>query len=345
MDLLDEQLAEGLKGNFERGWEIAQQLEKERPWCNRSAFNRGWYEMMRGDLYKGFELMNRGRWEEVWGNLHIGTNKPIYDGKPLNGEHVLFTCEAGFGDQMVFLRFVEGIHKAGGKVTVGCSDSLMSLFSRYEYASSVVNYKASLGVYHDYWVPSMSAPVILKTTYDDLSGKPYLRADEKFIRKHKILSQENKLKVGIRWQGLPDFEHEQYRRFPKELMFNAVKDLDNTQIFSLQKDWDEELPNYILPTHEYLDTWEDTAGLIENMDLVISSCTSVAHLAGAMGKPTWVIVPILPYYIWALPGNKSPWYDSITVYRQERFGEWEEPFIEIKNQLLEMNNAIQNFRN
>ena len=333
MDLLDEQLAEGLKGNFERGWEIAQQLEKERPNCNRSAFNRGWYLMQLGDLLGGFELMNRGRWEEIWGNAHIGTNKPIYDGRELHGEHILLTMEGGFGDELIYIRFVKELSDRGAKVTVGCSDGLKSIFARMKNVSAVVSYKASLAMYHDYWVPSMSAPYILGVTYETLSGKPYLSASKEFVDKFKlIIRNEDKLKVGIRWRGLPTFEHEQFRMFPENLMFDAVN-IDNVQVYGLQKDWNEEVPEHITSLDKYLTTWEDIAGAIANLDLVISSCTSVAHLAAAMGKPTWIVVPILPYYTWALPGNTSPWYDSVRLFRQTEFGIWDDVFVGINKEL------------
>jgi hypothetical protein len=133
------------------------------------------------------------------------------------------------------------------------------------------------------------------------------------------------------------FEHEQHRLFPSELMFNTVNDED---CISLQKDvaqhgetdglvavpsWMETVP---------LDTWTDTQMAISKCDLVVTSCTGVAHLASAMGVETWVVVPILPYYLWALPGNKTPHYDSVTLYRQEKYGCWEAPFKKIKQDLL-----------
>jgi hypothetical protein len=82
-----------------------------------------------------------------------------------------------------------------------------------------------------------------------------------------------------------------------------------------------------------LATWEDTRNAIASCDLVISSCTSVSHLAAAMGVETWVVVPIMAYYLYALDGEKTPYYDSMTLFRQEVFGEWEEPFNKIKARL------------
>lgn len=338
MDLLDEQLKVGLEGNFERGWEICKQLEEERPNCNRSAFNRGWYLMMRGDLHNGFELMNRGRWEEIWGNSHIGTSKPIYDGRDLNGEHILFTMEAGFGDEMVYVRFAKELSERGGRVTIACSDGLKSMFSRIPYTSAVVDYKAALAMYHDYWAPSMSTPYILGTTYETLVGETYLSASQEAIDKFKLVVNSKDLKVGVRWSGNPIFEHEQFRLFSEKLMYDAVN-VDGVQAYSLQKDWDKGYPEHIIPLDKYLNDWEDTAGAIGNMDLVISSCTAVAHLAAAMGKPTWIVVPILPYYTWALPTNDSPWYDSVRLYRQEKINDWEPSFEKVYKDLKEKINV------
>jgi len=83
-------------------------------------------------------------------------------------------------------------------------------------------------------------------------------------------------------------------------------------------------------TNLRLDTWEDTLAVIDQLDLIITSCTSVAHVAAGMGKETWVLVPVLPYYIWAYPGDRSPWYDSVRLFRQKKFGEWDVVFQEIQ---------------
>ncbi len=80
-------------------------------------------------------------------------------------------------------------------------------------------------------------------------------------------------------------------------------------------------------------SWEDTLAAIEQLDLVITSCTSVAHASAALGKETWVIVPILPYYLWALPGKRSPWYKSVRLFRQKKFGDWSEVMLEISQAL------------
>ena len=139
------------------------------------------------------------------------------------------------------------------------------------------------------------------------------------------------MRVGIRWSGNPKFEHEQHRRFDPAPLFA----LQGVELVSLQKDPTAPVPNHV--TVPSLATWEETRDVISGLDLVITSCTSVAHLSGAMGVPTWTIVPILAYYLWALPGDDTPWYNSMRLYRQERAGDWDAPFDRIHQDLRSLN--------
>ena len=369
MQRLNEQLNHSLHGEFEKGFELSRELEKdmfktkvqlyidteeafikfkqlEEKTHNyiRADFNRGWYEMMNGNLFEGFKLMNTGRNAGLWGNKHIGTDKPMWDGSELNGKHILFLCEAGLGDQILFIRFVKEIASKGGKVIVACEDyGLGSIFARMSEISAVINYQNALSIYHDCWIPSMAAPQVLKTEYSDLSGKPYLTAKPEFVDKFKKIIQSDKLKVGIRWLSMPgegvcNTLGDAYlsRKFPAQLMFDAVIENDNIQLYSLQRDEGvDQLPRMsgIIDLAPLLESWESTAGAIENLDLVITSCTSIAHLAAAMGVKTWVIVPLMSYYVWSLPGSVTPWYDSIKIFRQEIYGNWNDPFEKIREEL------------
>jgi hypothetical protein len=174
----------------------------------------------------------------------------------------------------------------------------------------------------------MSAPLYLKTEYSDLDGKPYLN----YFNKRWVPKNSSKLKIGIRWAGSPKFEHQQHRKFPVEKMFDLTK-TEGATFYSLQRDDDlvENIP--CIDMRYEMKTWKYTAEIIQTMDLIITSCTSIAHLSAAMGKPTWVITPILPYYIWSLPQDTSPWYNSVKLYRQTKYGNWDEPFQQINNDL------------
>jgi hypothetical protein len=185
--------------------------------------------------------------------------------------------------------------------------------------------------HYDYWIPAMSAPYVLNMELNDLDGKPFIFPKEK----RNLFSKRGTLKVGICWSGSPDFEDEQHRRFPPELMID-LHDVPNTTFYSLQRD--ENLVDG-LPfgdMREQMKTWEDTASIIAGCDVIITSCTSVAHLSAAMGIPTWVVTPIMPYYTWVIPGDTSHWYDSVKLFRQERYGEWEAPFQKIRQELTKL---------
>ncbi len=326
-DLLDQQLDANLHGNFEEGWRIAQILEHERPNDNRAAFNRGWHYLSRGDLQKGMDLMDRGRYEGVFGSPPLKTEKPIWDGKvSLVGKTLLLRGEGGFGDEIIHARFAKGFAERGARVILACSPELASLLSRVEGVSEVVSRAVPEHLLFDYWVPAMSAARILGYTFETLPNAPYIFAKEEKVREHALAGIH---KVGIRWSGNPRFEHEQHRRFPAEPLFELRHGKDVT-LYSLQRDHDlRDVPEGIIDLEKKMATWEDTAGVIANLDLVITSCTSIAHLAAAMGKETWVITPVLPYYIWAQPGERSAWYKTVHLFRQERFGDWEAPLVAV----------------
>lgn len=319
--LLDQQVSAGLRGDFDRGWEIALELAKLAPDDPRPKFNRAWYEMRQGHLAKGFELLSYGRWVKAFGDQPLPTNKPIYRNEDLRGKSLLFCSEGGLGDEIINFRFTKNFADMGAKVIVTCDSSLKSVFARCPWVAAVVGHKAAPDVFHDFWVPGMSAGQVLGIEYKDLKGEPYLGLDPEFQQKWKryfdSLPKDKRPRVGLRFYGNPKFEHEQHRKFPKELLINAVGDVP---WINLQKE-ETSLP---------LDTWEDTLGVISQLDLVITSCTSVAHAAAALGKETWVMVPILPYYIWALPGEKTPWYKNVRLFRQTKFGEWDDVFEKVK---------------
>jgi len=308
-ELLDMQVEAGLRGDFEKGWEIAQQAD---PDDNRASFNRGWYELRRGNLQKGHKLLDQGRLEDVFGNRKT-SGMPTWKGEKGT---VLLELEGGLGDQVHGFRFAKDIEQRGCKVVISCSAELAPIFAEQFIT---VQHEAAPGVYHDYYCPSMSAVLPLGYEYSDLKGDAYIPRTAELI----------KGRVGVRWQGNPQFEHEQHRLFPANLMFDVVK---GTNCVSLQRDEGSELkPSWMDQAN--VEDWNATRRSISECELVVTSCTSTAHLAAAMGVETWIITPILAYYLWALPIPTSPYYNSVTLYRQEKYGDWSTPFEQIKEKL------------
>lgn len=309
---LDIALSAAINGNPDLSEEILRRQPKD---DLRAAFNLGWHDMRHGHLKKGFEGMNSGRFISVFGSPPIPGK--IWRDEPLEGKTLLLRCEGGFGDEIINFRFAEDFKRMGANVVVACHHALAPLFSRHGFVC--ISEKAIPFVMYDYWVPAMSAAYVLGYEFDTLSGKPYLKAEPAVLSK-----KPGTLKVGVRWSGNPQFEHEQHRKFDPNGLIDLHK-IAGVTLYSLQRDQDliENLPFQDLKND--MKSWEDTASLIAGLDLVITSCTSVAHLSAALGVETWVIVPVLPYYLWAVPGDRSAWYDSVRLFRQTKYGDWTDP--------------------
>lgn len=290
----------------------------------RVLFNLGWHEMRHGNMKKAFEHFNYGRYINVFGLPPLPGK--IWKDEPLNNKTLLFRCEGGYGDQILNFRFAKKFEEMGARVLISCAPELKQLFSRHGYIC--VDNEIVMGAHYDYWVPAMSAPFVLDMDYEDLDGSSFIFP----IEKRKLFAKPNTLKVGIRWSGSPDFEDEQHRRFPPELMINLYE-IPNTTFFSLQRDENciDGLP--FGDMREQMKSWDETASIIAGCDLIITSCTSIAHLAGSMGVPTWIITPIMPYYTWAVPGETSKWYDSVKLFRQSKYGQWDDVFDNVKEEL------------
>ena len=321
---LDEALSYAVDGKPE----ISEEILRDQPQDDaRVLFNLGWHEMRHGNMMKAFEHFNYGRYINVFG-LPALPGK-IWKDEPLEGKTLLFRCEGGYGDQILNFRFAKKFQEMGARVLISCAPQIKELFSRHGFIC--IDNEIVAGAHYDYWIPAMSAAYVLGMELEDLDGSPYIFPKEP----RKLFSKPGTLKVGIRWSGSPDFEDEQHRRFPPDLMI-GLSDIPNTTFYALQRD-----ENLIdgLPfgdMREQMKTWEETTNIIAGCDLIISSCTSVAHLAASMGKPTWIVTPVMPYYTWVVPGDTSKWYDSVKLFRQEKYGEWETPFIKIREELTKL---------
>jgi hypothetical protein len=337
MHLIDQELNLMIRGRFEEGWKIAEELERIDPTDPRAKFNRGWFLINQGKWQEGFQCLEIGRSLNVYGSPKLKTDKPIWDGTDLNGKTVIINLEAGYGDNIMQARFATEVWRKGGICYLCCDKTIHSMFLRIPGVKDCITLNDIENTPHDFWIPGFSCSWIFGHTVDNFPNEPYLFAKPESVEIWKSIIKTDKPKVGIRWSGNPQFEHQQFRIFPPEMLINLCKEFDHIQFYSLQRDNDiRELPKEIIDLNYVLISWEDTAACIENLDLTISSCTSIAHLSGAMGKPTWAIVPILPYHVWAYGDRHSPWYTENTrVFRQTTFSKWENTFDLLKKELAE----------
>jgi predicted SAM-dependent methyltransferase len=298
----------------------------------RHRFNRGWFLLREGKYKEAGECLEAGRYLETYGSPRLKTEAPIYNPEEhdIKGKSIIISLEGGFGDEIIHARWATSYKNLGAKhVYLAASPEFLILFNRIEGVDKVILRNEANTVEHDYWIPAFSAGYVAGHDFENFPNKPYLTALPEYVDKWKNTINSKKIKVGIRWAGSPLFEHQLYRIFSEKYLLNLSK-YSELQIYSLQRDDNlVDLPEEIIDLSEQLIDWEDTMGAIANLDIVITACTSVAHMAAAMGKETWIIVPVLCYHTWAYKApeyRSSPYYENIRLFRQRKAGDWEPPF-------------------
>jgi hypothetical protein len=311
---LDTQYEALMRGEYSAAKEMSYKLLEKEPWCNRTAFNAGWFKLSEGKVQEGYKLLDRGREETIWGDPSMGSSQPIWRGHP--GSTVILRLERGLGDQFHQVRYARDLKARGCTVIVSCSSTLSGVLRHAEGVDVIVQHEAAQGVLHDHYLPAMSAPIALNLEQDDLRGDQY-------ISRPPVDSVPGR--IGLCWQGNPAYEHATKRKFPPELLFNVMK--GRGDCVSLQRDEGSELcPDWVEKVN--LNAWTDTAMAMASCSLIVTSCTSIAHLSGAMGIPTIILVPLVPYYLWSSPGPETvtPYYSTTTLLRQTNTDDWLEPF-------------------
>lgn len=247
-------------------------------------------------------------------------DKPRLDGSDISGKSILLYTEQGFGDTIQFIRYVSLVKKLGVKVIVECQRELKSLFQGVSGIDILVSRGDSLP-YFDYQVPLMSLPFVFKTSLSSIPNcVPYIKPSSCLVQQWSRKFQFQKcFKVGLVWAGnsvrnisLSDFAP-----------FGLVSDVC---FYSLQVGRkSEEALNppsglVLLDLTKDINDFCDTAAIIENLDLVITVDTAVAHLAGALNMPVWLLLPFVPDWRWMLFCSDSPWYPSMKIFRQSHKG-------------------------
>ena len=258
--------------------------------------------------------------------------QPQWDGADLDGRVILLHAEQGYGDTIQFLRFVEQVRHRGGRVVLHVRPALSPLVEDLPGVERVVIPEQDTG-HIDTHLPLMSLPHALGLTREtDLTmAQPYLRANPgKVAAWHARLAETaGGLRVGIVWAGDPKHGGDHLRSIPLPLMAGVLSGVtDGLRLFSLQKFESHDGGPVIGDAPDLIDLspglvdFSDTAAAIAALDLVITIDTAVAHLAGALGKPVWVLLPFAPDWRWQQSRCDSPWYPTMRLFRQNQRGDW-----------------------
>jgi Flp pilus assembly protein TadD len=266
-------------------------------------------------------------------------DQPEWDGSELNGKTLLIHQEQGFGDMIQFARYIPMVKEKGGTVVVETQPELSRLFSTLPGVDKVVNIGSPLPKF-DFFVPMMSLAKIFGTTIDTVPNNgPYLTPPDM----HAVqlpASLDRQRQIGMVWAGKPTHKNDKNRscRFTD---FIELLGMPGVTVYSLQKGprerdiVDNSCEALVLNLGGQLNDFADTAAVIQQLDLVITVDTSVAHLAGALGKPVWVLLPYAPDWRWMVDTDTSPWYPSMRLFRQKKHGDWDQVFNDLRRALNE----------
>jgi tetratricopeptide (TPR) repeat protein len=250
---------------------------------------------------------------------------PVWTGGKLAGKSILLTAEQGFGDVIQFVRYAEQLAARDVEVYVECHAELKRLMHR---AAGVVQAFAVGEPLPrcDGYVPMPSLPLAFNTSIKTIPTQiPYVTPHPKLAEAWADLAKNDKpgFKVGLAWAGRRTHQHDRFRSCPLDIL-SSLAEVEGVTLYNLQKGADPaavEAMRMIDRTSRMQD-FADTAGLIANLDLVIAVDTAVAHLAGAMGKPVWIMLPFAPEWRWMLEREDSPWYPSAKLFRHESPNDW-----------------------
>ncbi|HVA48469.1 MAG TPA: tetratricopeptide repeat protein [Pirellulales bacterium] len=268
--------------------------------------------------------------------------QPLWDGTPLDGKTIMLHAEQGFGDTLHFVRYARLVRERGGRVIVVCQRPLVTLLRRCEGVEQVLAQGDPLPPF-DVHAPLLSLPRIFGTTLDNIPADvPYLNSDPQIVARWRDeLSGVSEFKIGIAWQGSRTHRRDRGRSIPLSY-FAPLAAQSGVRLYSLQKNFGQEqlgevsFGGRIIDLAPRLESFVDTAAVMENLDLVICCDTSVAHLAGALARPVWVAVATVPDWRWLLDRDDTPWYPTMRLFRQHRRGDWHDVFVRITSALAEL---------
>jgi tetratricopeptide (TPR) repeat protein len=252
---------------------------------------------------------------------------PLWDGKPFPGRTLLIWAEQGYGDAIQMARFIPRARALGGTVVVECREPLRRLFEPLSGVGSVVLLGNELPP-HDFHLPMMSLMRVFRESRPPISNDiPYISAPKDAQdRLVHAFRQGRQMRAGIVWKGSITNQNDRNRSIPFEEIRALLSQSKNISFYSLQVESDVASASLealrVVDLSPYLADFADTAGAMTHLDLVISVDTAAAHLAGAVGKPVWVMLPYSPDWRWMLNREDSPWYPTMRLFRQKSPEDW-----------------------
>ena len=325
-NLMDKAMAYFLLDRKEEGEAILRKILTE-PHTDdidfRVNFNLGTYDLRNGKFKEGLRhVLVDGRKLNIWETFNTLPRSQLWEGSTIEPGKTIYVCaEGGIGDEMISVRFMKHLKALGANpIWYTTRKDIASIFERagFKTVSSLQQFKREY-----LWTYSMPVPVYLNLEESDLWDGPYLTP---LNVAPKLVT--HKKKIGIKCMGNPKYDQDLHRTIPFEELIDSIP--EDYEIYSFHVDEDFAHPR-VTPLKDKIKSWDDTLDYLNQMDLVVSSCTSLIHAAGSIGKESIVIIPILTYYTWAKLGYKTKWYENnLTILRQKEYDNWHAPLAELK---------------
>lgn len=272
-----------------------------------------------------------------------GRNVPVWEGGSLAGKTIIVCAEQGLGDSLMFLRYIDRLTDMGGTVILIVQQPLVAItkanWPHLEVISASAIEASQNDIEADYQIPLMSLPLHLGADKSSLAtSAPYLTIPESAQQEWgNQLGQTDQLRVGFAFRGNADHTNDENRSIPHDIFINALPQGPEYHFLGIDLEAKERdfiaTRADILSHHKEIGDFCDTAAIVANMDMVICVDTSVAHLAGALGVPTFILLPHTPDWRWGLTGDTTFWYPSVTFMRQPEFGDWKSSLARIPSLL------------
>jgi hypothetical protein len=293
-----------------------------------AQFNLAVAYLLAGDYVRGWP-----QYETRWNYEHLAGTLPKFDqprwtGQDITDRTVLIIGEQGHGDSIQFVRFLADI-KARGARTVLVADPVLIPLFKGSNVDTTVAFGETLPAF-DYWTPIMSIPGVVGSTLENLASMQYyLTADVALQRSwQEVLGPKTRLRVGFCWSGRRDTWINRHKAMPFDAMLALIRQNPGYEWINLQVDCTEEEEAQLVSAGVVaypgsIKSFADSAALIMHMDVVLAVDTAVAHLAGALGRPVWVMLSQFALdWRWLLNRDDSPWYSTARLFRQPTMGDW-----------------------
>ncbi len=304
------------------------------------SWNSAVAELMLGHLPQGWQSFDQRGMQR-----HLSL--PRWDGSEIKDKSLLVHAEQGFGDTIQFVRYCGQVKTASkAHVILECHPELTSLFRGVAGVDECIPFSADTPLV-DYQIPLMSLPFLFRTSLATIpSVIPYLNVDSFLIQQwaRQLTAQEPRvLKIGLVWSGNPAHRNDRNRSIPPELL-KSLRCPERVAFYSLQQSAViDHLHSF--PFEQVFDklAFTDTAAILLNLDLLISVDTAAAHLAGALGRPVWTLLPFAADWRWMMNRSDTPWYPDMRLFRQPRLNDWPSVLQQVNGEIEKLLSAAGRF--